>query len=97
MGDGTVLPCCRALQTNADFTHSAPQTLGVNLFGVINGSNAFVGSMVDNKEEAFVLITGSKQGITCPPGNPSYNVSKAGVKGGFAVPSSCALFWQNLH
>jgi NAD(P)-dependent dehydrogenase (short-subunit alcohol dehydrogenase family) len=27
-----------------------------------------------------VIITGSKQGITCPPGNPAYNVSKAGVK-----------------
>jgi len=47
---------------------------------VINGSNAFVQNMVESKEDAFVMITGSKQGITCPPGNPSYNVSKAGVK-----------------
>ena len=28
----------------------------------------------------LVVNTGSKQGITTPPGNPAYNVSKAGVK-----------------
>jgi NAD(P)-dependent dehydrogenase (short-subunit alcohol dehydrogenase family) len=27
-----------------------------------------------------VIVTGSKQGITTPPGDPAYNVSKAGVK-----------------
>ena len=27
-----------------------------------------------------ILITGSKQGITNPPGNPAYNASKAAVK-----------------
>ena len=27
-----------------------------------------------------VINTGSKQGITCPPGDTAYNVSKAGVK-----------------
>jgi short-subunit dehydrogenase len=27
-----------------------------------------------------VIITGSKQGITNPPGNPAYNASKAAVK-----------------
>jgi short-subunit dehydrogenase len=27
-----------------------------------------------------IVNTGSKQGITCPPGNTAYNVSKAGVK-----------------
>jgi NAD(P)-dependent dehydrogenase (short-subunit alcohol dehydrogenase family) len=58
------------------------QTLGVNLFGVINGSNAFTKSLVDGDEPGLIIVTGSKQGITNPPtGNPSYNVSKAGVKG----------------
>jgi short-subunit dehydrogenase len=28
----------------------------------------------------LIVNTGSKQGITTPPGNPAYNVSKAGVK-----------------
>jgi short-subunit dehydrogenase len=27
-----------------------------------------------------VVNTGSKQGITCPPGDTAYNVSKAGIK-----------------
>ncbi|HEU0218675.1 MAG TPA: SDR family NAD(P)-dependent oxidoreductase, partial [Stellaceae bacterium] len=29
---------------------------------------------------AAIVNTGSKQGITCPPGNTAYNVTKAGVK-----------------
>ncbi len=29
---------------------------------------------------ALIINTGSKQGITCPPGDTAYNVSKAGVK-----------------
>jgi len=29
---------------------------------------------------AVVVNTGSKQGITTPPGNPAYNMTKAGVK-----------------
>ena len=31
-------------------------------------------------EAGLVVNVGSKQGITTPPGNPAYNVSKAGVK-----------------
>lgn len=54
--------------------------LDVNLWGVINGSNAFTESVINSNEPGLVVITGSKQGITCPPGNPAYNVSKAGVK-----------------
>lgn len=54
--------------------------LGVNLWGVIHGTQAFVPKMVERGEPALVINTGSKQGITTPPGNPAYNVSKAGVK-----------------
>lgn len=54
--------------------------LGVNLWGVINGSQAFVPRMLADKAPGAVICTGSKQGITCPPGNAAYNVSKAGVK-----------------
>jgi NAD(P)-dependent dehydrogenase (short-subunit alcohol dehydrogenase family) len=54
--------------------------LGVNLFGVLNGVQAFVPAMIDSDAPALVINTGSKQGITQPPGNTAYNVSKAGVK-----------------
>lgn len=60
------------------------QTLGVNLFGVVNGSNAFTGSLVDSDKDGLIIVTGSKQGITAPPGtDPSYNTSKAAVKSAF--------------
>ncbi|MEO1221762.1 MAG: SDR family NAD(P)-dependent oxidoreductase [Pseudomonadota bacterium] len=52
----------------------------VNLFGVINGIQAFTPRMVEANRPAAIVNTGSKQGITTPPGNPGYNVSKAGVK-----------------
>ena len=55
------------------------ETLGVNLWGVVNGLMAFVPGMLARGEGA-VVATGSKQGITNPPGNPAYNVSKAGVR-----------------
>jgi NAD(P)-dependent dehydrogenase (short-subunit alcohol dehydrogenase family) len=54
--------------------------LGVNLWGVINGTQAFVPPMIKRGREGLVINTGSKQGITTPPGDPAYNVSKAGVK-----------------
>lgn len=54
--------------------------LEVNLWGVINGVQAFTQTMIDQQSPALVINTGSKQGITNPPGNPAYNVSKAAVK-----------------
>jgi len=56
------------------------RVLGVNLFGVINGVQTFVPAMLQQKTPGAVINTGSKQGITCPPGDTAYNVSKAGVK-----------------
>jgi NAD(P)-dependent dehydrogenase (short-subunit alcohol dehydrogenase family) len=56
------------------------RVLDVNLFGVINGVQAFVPAMLAQKTPGAVINTGSKQGITCPPGDTAYNVSKAGVK-----------------
>ncbi|MGV8988444.1 MAG: SDR family NAD(P)-dependent oxidoreductase [Cypionkella sp.] len=56
------------------------RTLGVNLWGVIHGTMAFSSGMIAHGEPALIVNTGSKQGITTPPGNPAYNVSKAGVK-----------------
>jgi NAD(P)-dependent dehydrogenase (short-subunit alcohol dehydrogenase family) len=56
------------------------ETLAVNLWGIIHGTQAFVPGMVARGRPGLVINTGSKQGITTPPGNPAYNVSKAGVK-----------------
>ena len=52
----------------------------VNLWGAINGAHAFLPAMVGARRPAWVIATGSKQGITTPPGNAAYNVSKAGLK-----------------
>jgi NAD(P)-dependent dehydrogenase (short-subunit alcohol dehydrogenase family) len=54
--------------------------LGVNLMGVIDGTRTFGPNMLSHGEPGVIINTGSKQGITTPPGNPAYNVSKAGVK-----------------
>lgn len=54
--------------------------IDVNLWGVINGVQAFVPRMREQGTPCAVVNTGSKQGITCPPGDTAYNVSKAGIK-----------------
>ncbi|MGH8733015.1 MAG: SDR family NAD(P)-dependent oxidoreductase [Burkholderiales bacterium] len=56
------------------------RVLSVNLWGVINGAHAFAQAMAAQGTPAAIVNTGSKQGITCPPGDTAYNVSKAGVK-----------------
>jgi NAD(P)-dependent dehydrogenase (short-subunit alcohol dehydrogenase family) len=54
--------------------------LAVNLWGVIHGSQTFAPGMIARGRPGLIINTGSKQGITTPPGDPAYNVSKAGVK-----------------
>lgn len=54
--------------------------LDVNLYGVLYGVQAFVPAMADGGEPGIVINTGSKQGITQPPGDTAYNVSKSAVK-----------------
>lgn len=56
------------------------RVLGVNLMGIIHGSRVFGPGMVAHGKPAMIVNTGSKQGITTPPGDPAYNVAKAGVK-----------------
>jgi hypothetical protein len=48
--------------------------------GVITGTQVFAPGMIARRRRGYIINTGSKQGITTPPGNPAYNVSKAGVK-----------------
>ncbi|WP_377830503.1 SDR family NAD(P)-dependent oxidoreductase [Bradyrhizobium lupini] len=54
--------------------------IGVNMWGIINGSRTFAPNMIARGSAGLIINTGSKQGITTPPGDPAYNVSKAGVK-----------------
>jgi NAD(P)-dependent dehydrogenase (short-subunit alcohol dehydrogenase family) len=56
------------------------RVIGTNLMGVIYGVQAFVPAMVAGDAPGLVINTGSKQGITQPPGDTAYNVSKSGVK-----------------
>ena len=56
------------------------RVIGVNLWGVIHGTQVFAPCMIERGRPGLIVNTGSKQGITTPPGDPAYNVSKAGVK-----------------
>jgi NADP-dependent 3-hydroxy acid dehydrogenase YdfG len=65
---------------NGDWTDSSyfHKIFDVNLYGVINGINAFFPHFEGNSSDAkAIVVTGSKQGITNPPGNPAYNASKS--------------------
>jgi NAD(P)-dependent dehydrogenase (short-subunit alcohol dehydrogenase family) len=56
------------------------RVLAVNLWGVVNGVQTFAERMIAQGSTCAIINTGSKQGITNPPGDTAYNVSKAGVK-----------------
>jgi hypothetical protein len=56
------------------------RVLGVNLWGVINGTQVFAPNMIARARPGVIINTGSKQGITTPPGDPAYNSAKAGLK-----------------
>ena len=56
------------------------QAVEVNLWGPINGVRAFVPGMISQGAPSLVVNTGSKQGITNPPGNSAYNMTKAALK-----------------
>jgi NAD(P)-dependent dehydrogenase (short-subunit alcohol dehydrogenase family) len=53
--------------------------IDINMWGIIHGCHAFIPSMLEASEPVTVINTGSKQGITNPPGGYAYNLSKAGV------------------
>ncbi|KAI6857626.1 hypothetical protein D0864_13612 [Hortaea werneckii] len=66
-----------------DWTDSAyfHKIFDVNFFGVLNGINAFFPHFENNTgQQKAIVVTGSKQGITNPPGNPAYNASKSAIK-----------------
>lgn len=51
----------------------------VNVLGIVNGVQAFLPGMLAAGRPGVIVNTGSKQGLTNPPGNPAYNTSKAAV------------------
>jgi len=51
----------------------------VNVLGVVNGVQAFLPGMLAAGKPGVIVNTGSKQGLTNPPGNPAYNSTKAAV------------------
>ena len=55
------------------------KVMGINFLGVVNTCNAFVPAMMASGKPSWVVNTGSKQGITKPPGNVAYNCSKAAL------------------
>lgn len=54
--------------------------MDVNFWGMVHGLQAFVPCMTADPAPRLIVNTGSKQGVTTPPGNAAYNVSKAAVK-----------------
>ena len=54
--------------------------VNVNLWGVVHGVQTFLPSMLASGNPGMVINTGSKQGITSPPGNYAYNLSKAALR-----------------
>src|SRR5665213_2176302 len=76
MNNAGLGPASSTLEASPAWAH----IFGVNLWGVIHGTQAFAQAMIVHGEPALIVNTGSKQGIHTPPGNPAYNVSKAGVK-----------------
>ena len=63
-----------------DGSEAWERILDVNLWGVVHGVQAFTEAMVSQDGPSAIINVGSKEGITTPPGNAAYSVSKAGVK-----------------
>ncbi|KAG7370401.1 oxidoreductase [Nitzschia inconspicua] len=81
--------CCHVLMNNAGIgqgggamtnMETVHKVMGVNTYGPIHGCLAFVPKMKTSGQPGIIINTGSKQGITMPPGNLTYNMSKAAVK-----------------
>jgi NAD(P)-dependent dehydrogenase (short-subunit alcohol dehydrogenase family) len=56
------------------------RTITTNLMGAVYGVQQFLPDMLAADWPCAIVNTGSKQGITLPPGDTAYNVSKAGLK-----------------
>jgi len=82
-GGADLVMCNAGIQPGSDIFDEKgtwAQVLAVNLGGVVNTAQVFGPGMVARGRPATIIATGSKQGITTPPGDPAYNTAKAGVK-----------------
>lgn len=66
-----------AIQTSMDEFNTM---MNINLNGAIHTCQQFIPIMKERGQPGIIVNTGSKQGITMPPGNLTYNVSKAALK-----------------
>lgn len=79
------------LHNNAGIGHAGPlentpiedwrRVLEVNVFGVVNGLNAFVPKMIEQDGEAHIVNTASMAGLMASAGMAPYVTSKFGVVG----------------
>jgi NAD(P)-dependent dehydrogenase (short-subunit alcohol dehydrogenase family) len=88
---GNTAPFAREGLDQVTLRANYEKILNTNMWGVINGVQAFLPDLVKQKSPSAVICTGSKQvffirgciligqGITNPPGNPAYNISKTGM------------------
>lgn len=56
------------------------KAMDVNFWGVDYAVRAFVPQMMEQGKPGLVIHCGSKQGITNPPGNSIYNITKSALK-----------------
>ena len=71
------------IQPGSDIFDSAgtwQRVIDVNLGGIVHVAQAFGPDMAASGKPGLIVNTGSKQGITTPPGDTSYNVSKGTIK-----------------
>lgn len=78
MNNAGIQPGSKLFDARED--QSWERIFSVNLKGVIQGTQVFAPGMIARGRPGLIINTGSKQGITTPPGDPAYNVSKAAVK-----------------
>lgn len=60
-------------------TQDWQRVLGINLFGVIHGLQAFIPRMIAGGDEGHIVNIASAAGLLSQPGMASYNVTKHGV------------------
>lgn len=83
LGPVSVLMNNAGIQPGSDIFDASgtwDRILAVNLGGVVTGAQVFAPLMIAAGLPGLIINTGSKQGITTPPGDPAYNIAKAGVR-----------------
>ena len=69
--------------------------MDVNMWGVLHCLAAFVPGMAKQPGPSIIATTASRAGVTTPPGDTAYNVSKAAVR--VITEVSAAVGWSLSH